>query len=216
MRKKNPLNIFLKVFEEIRSITKTRLYNFDPLKPHFYIVKLVFTGVCIIFSCFCSKSMFWAETWKISAFLIWKWRLKNEFELTMINVLSGFELLRFELLRFDCIYLHYNWRYCRVAAVKRLYNIFIYFFWFFEIIKPIPGVWKIYTLRKHAYSNILKILPPKNENFQMKKFWYFSYFCSKHRLWVLVRTASPSRGGSYEYPQSMFSSKNKENNVYPL
>ena len=25
-----------------------------------------------------------------------------------------------------------------------------------------------YTLRKHAYSNILKILPPKNENFQIK------------------------------------------------
>ena len=24
------------------------------------------------------------------------------------------------------------------------------------------------SLRKHAYSNILKILPPKNENFQMK------------------------------------------------
>ena len=30
-------------------ITKTRLYNFDPLEPHFYIVKLGFTGVCIIF-----------------------------------------------------------------------------------------------------------------------------------------------------------------------
>ena len=27
----------------------TRLYNFDPLKPHFYIVKLGFTGVYIIF-----------------------------------------------------------------------------------------------------------------------------------------------------------------------
>ena len=25
------------------------------------------------------------------------------------------------------------------------------------------------ALRKHAYSNILRILPPKNENFQMKK-----------------------------------------------
>ena len=24
------------------------------------------------------------------------------------------------------------------------------------------------TLRKHAYSNILKILPPKKENFQIK------------------------------------------------
>ena len=31
------------------SITKTCLYNFDPLKPHFYIVKLEFTGVYIIF-----------------------------------------------------------------------------------------------------------------------------------------------------------------------
>ena len=29
-------------------ITKTRLYNFNPLKPHFYIVKLGFTGVYII------------------------------------------------------------------------------------------------------------------------------------------------------------------------
>ena len=35
---------------------------------------------------------------------------------------------------------------------------------------------------------------------------YFSYFCSKHILWVLVRTAlaiPPRRGGSNEYPQSM-------------
>ena len=30
-------------------ITKTRLYNFDPLKPHFYIVKLGSTGVYFIF-----------------------------------------------------------------------------------------------------------------------------------------------------------------------
>ena len=30
-------------------ITKTCLYKFDPLKPHFYIVKLGFTGVYIIF-----------------------------------------------------------------------------------------------------------------------------------------------------------------------
>ena len=30
-------------------ITRTYLYYFDPLKPHFYIVKLGFTGVYIIF-----------------------------------------------------------------------------------------------------------------------------------------------------------------------
>ena len=31
------------------AITKTYLYNFDPLKPRFYIVTLEFTGVYIIF-----------------------------------------------------------------------------------------------------------------------------------------------------------------------
>ena len=37
-------------------ITKTRLYNFDPLKPHFYIVKLgVYRGVHY-FPYFCSKT----------------------------------------------------------------------------------------------------------------------------------------------------------------
>ena len=35
--------------ENLQPITKTCLYNFDPLKPHFYIVKLGFTGVYIIF-----------------------------------------------------------------------------------------------------------------------------------------------------------------------
>ena len=30
-------------------ITKTRLYNFDPLKPHFHIVKLGFPGVYTTF-----------------------------------------------------------------------------------------------------------------------------------------------------------------------
>ena len=33
-------------------ITKTCLYNFDPLKPHFYTAKLGFTGVDIIFLIF--------------------------------------------------------------------------------------------------------------------------------------------------------------------
>ena len=73
-------------------ITKTCLYNFDPLKPHFYIVKLGFTGVYITFlisaqNIECGYSlepphrggsneypqcMFWAELWKISEFFIRK------------------------------------------------------------------------------------------------------------------------------------------------
>ena len=37
------------LFLFVSSITKTCLYNFEPLKPHFYIIKLRFTGVYIIF-----------------------------------------------------------------------------------------------------------------------------------------------------------------------
>ena len=33
----------------------------------------------------------------------------------------------------------------------------------------------------------------KKKNSDKKKPWKFSYFCSKHRLWVLVRTASTRR-----------------------
>ena len=35
--------------QECIAIRKTCLYDFDPVKPHFYTVKLRFTGVYIIF-----------------------------------------------------------------------------------------------------------------------------------------------------------------------
>ena len=54
----------------------------------------------------------------------------------------------------------------------------------------------------------------ENRKLSDKNLWYFSYFCSKYRLWVLFRNR-PHRGGSNEYPQSMFLSRNKKNNVYP-
>ena len=40
-------------------IRKTYLYNFDTHKPHFYIVKLGFTGVCIIFLISAHKHRLW-------------------------------------------------------------------------------------------------------------------------------------------------------------
>ena len=40
-------------------IMKTCLYNFDPLKPHFYLVKLGFTGVYIIFLISAQKHRLW-------------------------------------------------------------------------------------------------------------------------------------------------------------
>ena len=43
------VNSVIKWFASSENITKTCLYSFDPLKPHFYIVKLEFKGVYIIF-----------------------------------------------------------------------------------------------------------------------------------------------------------------------
>ena len=72
------------------------------------------------------------------------------------------------------------------------------------------------SLQKQAYSNILKIWKFYHQKLKIfrwkKKMWNFSYFCSKNRLLVPVRTASPRRFN--EYPQSMFLSRNKKN-VYP-
>ena len=41
------------------TIMKTSLYNFNLLKPHFYIVKLGFTGVYIIFLISAQKHRLW-------------------------------------------------------------------------------------------------------------------------------------------------------------
>ena len=40
-------------------LTKTRLYSFDPLQPHFYIIKLWFTWVCISFLISAQKHRLW-------------------------------------------------------------------------------------------------------------------------------------------------------------
>ena len=64
--KKNVINLSsaeltqrVKVQLDPEYITKTYLYNFDPLKPHFYIVKLGFTGVYIIFVISAQKHRLW-------------------------------------------------------------------------------------------------------------------------------------------------------------
>ena len=68
-------------------------------------------------------------------------------------------------------------------------------------------------LQKHAYSNVLKILPPKNENLLMKNSDIFRI--SAQNIDCGYSLELPRRGGSNEYPQSMFLSTNKKNNVYP-
>ena len=70
-----------------------------------------------------------------------------------------------------------------------------------------------FTLRKHAYSNILKILPPKDENFQIKNSDIF--LISAQNMDCGYSLEPPRRGGSNEYPQSITLRRIKNNNVYP-
>ena len=74
-------------------------------------------------------------------------------------------------------------------------------------------MFSLYSLRKQAYSNVLKILQPKNENFPIK---YSDIFhISPQNIDCGYSLEPPRRGGSNEYPQSMFLSRNMKNNVYP-
>ena len=69
------------------------------------------------------------------------------------------------------------------------------------------------ALRKHAYSNTLKILSPKMAIFQIKKSDIFHI--SAQNIVCGYSLEPPRQGGSNECPQSMFLSRNKKNNVYP-
>ena len=70
------------------------------------------------------------------------------------------------------------------------------------------------SLRKHAYSNILKILPPKKiEKIQIKISDIFHISFQNTDCGYSLEP--PQRGGSNEYPQSMFLNRNQKNNVYP-
>ena len=72
---------------------------------------------------------------------------------------------------------------------------------------------KIFPLQKHAYSNILRILPSKNEKFQIKNSDIF--LISAQNLDCGYSLELPQWGSSNEYPQSMLLCRNKKNNEYP-
>ena len=69
------------------------------------------------------------------------------------------------------------------------------------------------ALRKHANSNILNILQAKKEIFLIKNSDIFHI--SVQNIDCGYSLEPPQRGGSNKYPQSMFLSRNKKNNVYP-
>ena len=49
---------------------------------------------------------------------------------------------------------------------------------------------KLFITKTRLFKYIENFTSKKTWKISDKKLWYFSCFCSKHRLWVLVRTAS--------------------------
>ena len=148
-------------------ITKTCLYNFDLLTPHFYIVKLRFTRVYIIFLISAQKHSLWVLVRTAVAVLT----STTIYVLSRIIKISDFLSETFHSLVVEfSVYLN---RYVLVM------------------------LWFLHTLQKtrlFKYINILKISPLKNWKFSDNiSDIFFLYFCSQHTLWVLVTTASPRR-----------------------
>ena len=69
------------------------------------------------------------------------------------------------------------------------------------------------SLRKHAYTNILKISPPQNWKFSVKN--SDSFHISAQNIDCGHSLEPPRWGGSNKYPQSMFLSRNMKTNVHP-
>ena len=76
------------------------------------------------------------------------------------------------------------------------------------ITKPI-----MYPITKTCLFKYSENFTTKNENFQIKNSNIFHV--SAQNIDCGYSLEPPRRGGSNEYPQSMFLSRNKKNNVYP-
>ena len=99
------------------------------------------------------------------------------------------------------------------ALVVHWSNVSVHFLWILSMCKLRPIIHKLIISQSvlcHYENTPIQIYRKfhlqKLTFSEKKKLCYFSYFCSRYRL---------RRGGSNEYPQSMFLSKTKKNNVNP-
>ena len=94
-----------------------------------------------------------------------------------------------------CSFLYYSYscvyaQYVVVRILCLLVCSFLSYFCWLEMICIFSSVSSIPFIMKMCLFKYIELFTSKNWKFSDKN-WYFSYFCSKHRLWVLVRTASP-------------------------
>ena len=114
---------------------------------------------------------------------------------------------------------HPNTLYTKISVISNINRImgkfgFRNIYWYLELKSASASTQSCQNpLRKHAYSNIKKILHPKSEII-----WNINpdiFLISAQNIDCGCSLEPPRRGGSNEYPQSMFLSRNKKNNVCP-
>ena len=71
---------------------------------------------------------------------------------------------------------------------------------------------RLYITKTSLFIYVLKILPLKNENFQIIILIFF-FHISAQNIDCGDSLEPPWRGGSNEYPQFMFLSRNKKTNA---
>ena len=75
-------------------------------------------------------------------------------------------------------------------------------------------MFKIEPITKTCLFKYIENFTTKKPKDFRQKFWYF-FHISAQKVDYGYSLEPPHRGGSNEYPQSMFLSSNKKNNVYP-
>ena len=77
-----------------------------------------------------------------------------------------------------------------------------------------PTYLDLHCITKTRLFKYIENFTSENWKFSDKKLWYFFIFLLKN-IDCGYSLEPPRRGGSNEYPQYMFLSRNKKNNVYP-
>ena len=164
-------------FSCLTIITNTCLYNFDPLKPHFYIVKLGFTGVYIIFLISAQKHRLWVLVRTVG------WL--GEANVSCILRHGGIQLI-----------LAYSWARPATTAAGAGRGGCFHFFCFFTFIHFHPS-----PLSRSFISSTISYFSSPSSGKRHKithKGW--CVVKSKHNQSL----GPPMRSGFNEYPQSMF------------
>ena len=137
------------------------------------------------------------------SFTILKWGLRGS---TLYR--HVFVMIRFLTPKLQIFFFWNEWIVCDISeqlkfpfTLNELIEKFVSFpvklwnsYWYISLeLSDISKSPECISITKTCLFKYIENLTTKKWKLSDKKFWYFSCFCSKHRLWVLVRTASMRR-----------------------